>query len=186
MKTPLRYQVTENDSAPIAIINALSTLFDREELDSSVIEGIYSLSYKFLVSKGQSLVRGVKHISDFLQDEMGKTGLNVNYLSSHEVFLGPGCSLYRTLLNGGKAVAKVFEDYSSRYITITSLSNDYLYFFDPLYGIELPEGVEKVEDMPFSANGRIKMSYLSEIGSIHMKERNQEEKELILIERIRQ
>ena len=49
MKTPLSYQVTTNDSAPIAIINALSTLYEREEIDASIIEGIYSLSYSLLV-----------------------------------------------------------------------------------------------------------------------------------------
>ena len=130
MKTPLSYQVTTNDSAPIAIINALSSLYEREEIDSQVIEGIYSLSYSILVPKDKSL--GIKHIALFLEREMKESGLVVSYLWSHEVFLGPGCSLYRTLTNGGRAVAKVFSESSSRYITITSITNDYLYFFDPL------------------------------------------------------
>ena len=64
MKTPLSYQVTTNDSAPIAIINALSSLYEREEIDSQVIEGIYSLSYSILVPKDKSL--GIKHIALFL------------------------------------------------------------------------------------------------------------------------
>ena len=68
MKTPLSYQVTTNDSAPIAIINALSTLYEREEIDSSVIEGIYSLSYSLLVSKDNNT--GIKHIALLLEKEM--------------------------------------------------------------------------------------------------------------------
>ena len=184
MKTPLSYQATANDSAPIAIINALSTLYEREEIDSQVIEGIYSLSYSFLVSKEDKM--GIKHIALFLEREMRECGLIVNYLSSHEVFLGPGCSLYRTLTNGGRAVAKVFSHSSSRYITITSITNDYLYFFDPLYGAEYVEEVDRIYDAPFLANGRIKMSKLSDIGYIHMETRNQEEKELVLFERIKQ
>ncbi len=184
MKTPLSYQVTTNDSAPIAIINALSSLYEREEIDSQVIEGIYSLSYSILVPKDKSL--GIKHIALFLEREMKESGLVVSYLWSHEVFLGPGCSLYRTLTNGGRAVAKVFSESSSRYITITSITNDYLYFFDPLYGSEYVEGVDRIYNAPFLANGRIKMSKLSDIGYIHMENRNQEEKELVLFERIKQ
>ena len=161
MKTPLSYQVTTNDSAPIAIINALSSLYEREEIDSQVIEGIYSLSYSILVPKDKSL--GIKHIALFLEREMKESGLVVSYLWSHEVFLGPGCSLYRTLTNGGRAVAKVFSESSSRYITITSITNDYLYFFDPLYGSEYVEGVDRIYNAPFLANGRIKMSKLSYI-----------------------
>ena len=183
MKTPLSYQVTHYDSAPIAIINALSSLFEREELDSSLIEGVYSLSYGLVVLKNTNI--GIKHICDYIQEEMEDKGLSLKYLSSHEVFLGPGCNLYRSLLNGGKAVAKIFEDYP-RYITITSLTNDYLYFFDPLYNKEYIEGIERVENMPFLANGRIKMSILSEIGAMHMRGKNQEEKELVLFERVRQ
>ena len=181
MRSPLSYQMTKNDSAPIALINALSLLYEREELDSLVIEGIYALSFSLLRKNGS-----VEHISSFLEREMKEKGLKVGYLSSHEVFLGPGCSLYRTLLNGGIAVAKIFEGDDSRDITITTLTNDYLYFFDPLYGSKLPEGVEDIEDMPFLANRKIKMSILSEIGSIHMKDRKPEEKEIVLFERIRQ
>ena len=184
MKTPLSYQGTTNDSAPIAIINALSTLYEREEIDASIIEGIYSLSYSLLVSKEQTM--GIKHISHFLEREMKESGLSTSYLCSHEVFLGPGCSLYRTLTGGGKAVAKVFFDNSSRYITITSITNDYLYFFDPLYGANYIEGVERIYNMPFLANGRINMSNLSNIGSIHMENKDQEEKELMLFERVKQ
>ena len=181
MRSPLSYQMTDSDSAPIALINALSLLYEREELDSLIIEGIYALSFSLLRKNGN-----VEHISSFLEMEMKEKGLRVRYLSSHEVFLGPGCSLYRTLINGGKAVAKVFDGEDERYITIPTLTNDYLYFFDPLYGSKLPEGVEGIEDMPFLANRRIKMSQLNEIGSIHMEGRKLEEKELVLFERIRQ
>ena len=113
-------------------------------------------------------------------------GLAVKYLCSHEVFLGPGCSLYRTLDNGGKAVAKIFSKVGVRYITITSLTNDYLYYFDPYYGTECVEDIEILTHMPFLANKRIKMSNLSQVASAHVKGIKQEEKELVLFERVKQ
>ena len=61
MKTPLSYQVTPNDSAPVAIINALSNLYEREELDSYLIEGIYTLSYSLLASKESNGTEGICH-----------------------------------------------------------------------------------------------------------------------------
>ena len=186
MKTPLSYQVTPNDSAPVAIINALSNLYEREELDSYLIEGIYTLSYNLLVSKESNGTEGICHISRFLESEMKGRGLAVKYLCSHEVFLGPGCSLYRTLDNGGKAVAKIFSKVGVRYITITSLTNDYLYYFDPYYGTECGEDIEILTHMPFLANKRIKMPNLSQVASDHVKGIKQEEKELVLFERVKQ
>ena len=41
MKIPLRFQMTESDSGKITIFNAISYLFDRENVDSTLIKSIY-------------------------------------------------------------------------------------------------------------------------------------------------
>ena len=40
MKTPLRYQFSEYDCGPTSLQNALSFLFDREEIPPEVLRGI--------------------------------------------------------------------------------------------------------------------------------------------------
>ena len=37
MKIPLRYQITENDSGRTALLNTISYLFEREEVDDLLL-----------------------------------------------------------------------------------------------------------------------------------------------------
>ena len=41
MKSPLRYQITEFDCGTVSLINAISYLYDREEIPSKLIRSIY-------------------------------------------------------------------------------------------------------------------------------------------------
>lgn len=186
MKKPLSYAISSIDSASTSFLNALSLLYGGNEIPDEFISGVYSIllspmSLKMDRSEAMKyLVHWVNGHKDSLLD------LKMDYLSSYSVFLGPGCSLYRTLSEGGKAVAKVFGEEGERYIAITEITNDYLYFFDPLFLFPLEESVERVADMPFLSNGRIKMSLLPMVGKNHMRGKDQEKKELVLIERVRQ
>ena len=56
----------------------------------------------------------------------------------------------------------------------------------PVYGTECGEGIEILTHMPFLANKRIKMPNLSQVASDHVKGIKQEEKELVLFERVKQ
>ena len=41
MKNPLRFQVTEYDCGTVALQNALSYLFEREELPAALVKAIH-------------------------------------------------------------------------------------------------------------------------------------------------
>ena len=102
--------------------------------------------------------------------------LKATYLQGREVFLGPGCLLFEALRSGGVAVGRIREE---GFGCLSALTNDYLYYFDPLYSSPLPEGVERVEDMIMTANRKIRISTLGE------KDRVEEEKrELLILERV--
>ena len=44
MKTPLRYQMSEYDCGPTAMLDAVSFLFEREEIPPEIIRNIMLLS----------------------------------------------------------------------------------------------------------------------------------------------
>ena len=172
-RSPLRYQISPFDSAPISVMNALSLLLDRDETDCLLVSRIWTILLDSSYGTGKG---AMGHLAHILSQEEDKTGLKTQYLSGDQVFLGPGCSLYQCLENGGSAVAKVF---GKRYIAITFLTDDYLYFFDPLYGTEFPKGVEK--ESLSNANGKVKLSLLSEAVPAHDEEWGKE-RELLLLE----
>ena len=44
MKIPLRFQMTESDSGKTTLLNTISYLFEREEIDNSLIKNVYKHS----------------------------------------------------------------------------------------------------------------------------------------------
>ena len=173
---PLRYQMSEYDSAPISVMNALSLLVKREEVEAELISRVWSV----LMDSCRGTGRGaLLHMGSVISDEGRSMGLKATYLSGDQVFLGPGCSLYQALGKGGAAVAKVF---GKRYIAMTGLSDDYLHFFDPLYGFSFPPGVEKDESMKERSNGKVKLSHLTEVVPAYREEWG-DEREILILER---
>ena len=48
MKNPLHYQLSEYDCGPTCMLNAVSFLFEREEIPPEVIRNIMPVSYTHL------------------------------------------------------------------------------------------------------------------------------------------
>ncbi|MGN1163312.1 MAG: hypothetical protein ACI4S4_00760 [Candidatus Ornithospirochaeta sp.] len=176
MKSPLRYQYSPYDSAPISVMNALSMVMESSDFDASLIARVWAI----LMDSEEGTGKGaLEHLSFFLSEYGAEKGFCSLYLSGDQVFLGPGCSLYQTLKSGGSAVAKVE---GKRYIAVTGLSDDYLYFFDPLHSASFPPNVENEAESPEKANGKIRLSLLSEVVMAYRQEWG-DEREILLLEK---
>ena len=177
MKIPLAYESTLFDSAPVSVENGLRILLSDTSIPSSLVMRIHVLlSDRVLPDGSITTGRGaLAHLSHSINENYSSI-LKATYLQGREVFLGPGCLLFEALRSGGVAVGRIREE---GFGCLSSLTNDYLYYFDPLYSSLLPEGVERVEDMIMTANRKIRISSLGE------KDRVEEEKrELLILERV--
>lgn len=78
MKNPLRYQISEYDCGPTSLLNALSFLFQREEISPELIRNImlYSLDCygSGVLGKSGTSRMAMTFLSNWL-DGVGQTGI---------------------------------------------------------------------------------------------------------------
>ncbi|MDR1272236.1 MAG: peptidase C39, partial [Clostridiales Family XIII bacterium] len=117
MKNPLSYQRTEYDCGPTTLINAISFLFDREDIHPELIKSIttyttdgYGASGEH--GKGGTTRLAMMFISGWL-NEFGRSRgfpIETEYLSGMSVRAERGGKLVQALNEGGAVVARVFHE----------------------------------------------------------------------------
>ena len=137
MKVPLRYQMTEYDCGPTSLLNALSYLFEREEIPPEVVRNIMLFCLDSYGTDGFYGKSGTSHTAmQFLShwlDGFGQTGrlsVSSRYLSGQEVNFGQNSFLTDALHRGGAAVVRVDLD-GWHYILLTELADGQVRAFDP-------------------------------------------------------
>lgn len=149
MKNPLHYQISEYDCGPTAMLNAISYLFEREEIPPEVIRNIMLYCLDCYNAEGVPGKSGTSHmammfLSNWLQ-EFGKVGrllVSSTYLSGEQVFVGEKSRINDALHRGGVVVARVFLD-EWHYVTLTGTQKGSIRLFDP-YRLEQPLTEKKV------------------------------------------
>ena len=137
MKTPLRYQVTEYDCGPTSLLNAVSFLFEREEIPPEVVRNIMLYSLDTFGTDGVSGKSGTSHtamlfLSHWL-DGFGRAGrlpIRSEYLTGRDVTLGSGSRIVSALRRGGAAVVRLDLE-GWHYVLLTGIEGDGVLVFDP-------------------------------------------------------
>ena len=168
MKVPLRYQLSEFDCGPTSLLNAVSYLFDSEEIPPDIIRGIMLYCLDGFGPDGVSGKTGTSatammFLSNWLT-AYGKTGrlpLSSRYLAGEEVHFRPGSTVTEALRRGGVAVQRLYLDVG-HYILLTGVEEDKILAFDPYYweGDYDDPAVQQVCDHPAAYNRIIPMRVL--------------------------
>ena len=170
MKTPLHYQLSEYDCGPTSLMNAISFLFEREEIPPEVLRNIMLYSLDCYSPEGTPGKHGTSRTAMmFLAhwlDGFGKAGqLNIScsYLRASSVYLGADSRLRDALRQHGAAVVRLFYD-EDHYVLLTGLEDDAVLMFDPYYQTEpFPQAdIEMIADQPFRYNRRVPITYLNQ------------------------
>ena len=148
MKNPLRYQVSEYDCGPTSMLNAVSYLFAREEIQPEILRNIMIYS---LDCYGQSGVLGqsgtsrmaMMFLSRWLSGvgEAGLLPIECQYISGKSVYLGEQSLVVDALNRGGVVVMRLYMD-GEHYVLLTKREGENIYLFDPYYMTENPFGSE--------------------------------------------
>lgn len=160
MKNPLHYQISEYDCGPTSMLNAMSYLFQREEIPPEIIRNIMLYCLDCYGADGASGKSGTSHMAMmFLSNWLngfGKTGylsVSSRYLSGEAVNFRQDSSLRDALCRGGAAVVRLDLD-GWHYVLLTGIQGDRVFLFDP-YRIDAPfkeEEIRMVTDHPAQYN----------------------------------
>ncbi|MGN0527826.1 MAG: peptidase C39 [Eubacterium sp.] len=169
MKNPLHYQLSEYDCGPTSVLNAVSFLFDREQIPPEILRNVmlYCLdchSPDGTPGKSGTSCSAMMFLSNWL-DNFGRVGIlpvSSQYISGEQVYFGSASMLTDALVRGGAAVARIFLD-EWHYVLFTGLKDGSAYLFDP-YFMDKPfddENIICVEDKPYSYNRIIPCEYFN-------------------------
>ena len=167
MKTPLRYQLTEYDCGPTSVLNAISFLFDREDIPPEIIKNITLFTLDRYGSNGERCMGGTSrmammYLSEWL-NAYGGTGLlpvSGEYYSGENVFLGGESAISDAVKNGAVAVIRLYFDVW-HYVLVTGERDGKVFLFDPYYA-DKPFKEEDVildDGHPFEYNRIVPLKY---------------------------
>lgn len=169
MKNPLSYQTTEYDCGPTSMMNAISFLFEREEIPPDVIKYIMLYCLDVYNDQGEVGKRGTScmammFISNWL-NQFGKVKdfrIETDYLTKEEVFMGQTSKIVAGIQQGGVAVVRLYFE-EEHYVLLTGIDNEEVYLFDPYYRTQpfKEEGIELIKDAPMKMNRKVPFSYFN-------------------------
>jgi hypothetical protein len=168
MFTPLRYQVTEVDCFPTSVLNAITWLFEEEELPGAVLQRIYACTLDG-IERGVAGAYTTPHASRALAEWLGqfKTrsfAVATDVVEGRQVHLGPASRVLRWLRRGGVAVLDVCDTPAATHSLLAlSASVGHVDFWDPYLrraGHDYGRGALHLETDGRSPNLRIAKSRL--------------------------
>lgn len=177
MKNPLHYQISEYDCGPTSMLNALSFLFEREDIPPEVIRNIMLYTLDCYSNEGHPGMSGTSpmammFLSNWLNRFRQIKQLNVisEYITGEQVFIGETGHINDALKRGGAVVVRLFYDVP-HYALLTGVDEKNIYMFDPYYEDEfteehwsqfIPEGdIKLVLDKPLNYNRIVPFGYFN-------------------------
>lgn len=139
MKNPLHYQISDYDCGPTSMLNAISFLFQRDEIPPEIIRNIMIYCLDCYNMEGVAGKRGTSRaammfLSNWLNGfgQTGQLSITSRYLSGKSVYLGNESYISDTLRRGGVVVIRLFLD-EWHYVLLTGIKNESVYVFDPYF-----------------------------------------------------
>lgn len=167
MKTPLRFQVTEYDCGITSVINAISYMIEREDIDPGLINMIIfnsHVSQSCFNSKGISTF-SMKYITNLLNSYFKIANIKIvcKILKDKKLNIENEECL-KCLKGNGTIIARVWQD-CEHYALITKIDKEYVYLFDPYYldnkEYNDDDCVDIIYDKPLEYNRRVKIERLN-------------------------
>ena len=139
MKIPLRYQMSEYDCGPTALLNAVSYLFPRQEVSPEIIRSVMLYTLDCYGMDGAPCKAGTSrmammYLANWLEGFSRATQfpLTCQYLAGRAVHIGAHSNINDALVRGGVAVVRLFYEVE-HYALLTGTSKEHIYLFDPYY-----------------------------------------------------
>ena len=140
MKNPLCYQMTEYDCGPTSLLNAVSFLFEREQIPPELVRSVMLFCLDCFGADGAAGKCGTSCMAmQFLcswLEGFGRAGhlpVRASYLSGRDVHFSANGRLRDALRRGGAAVVRLDLE-GAHYVLLTGIEGDEVSLFDPYAG----------------------------------------------------
>jgi len=160
MYVPLHYQVSEYDCVPIAFINAVCYLFERQEIPPMVIRHIYLYTLDTVGRGGRLGSRGtsrhaVRLLGHWLSSyKFKKFSVDTEFLLHEEVHLRTGNRIFECLEQGGIALCNIqLGGREEHYLMLIKVEDGWVHCFDPYLRISM-RGLKNYVRMLKNEDGR--------------------------------
>lgn len=161
MKTPLRYQLSEYDCGPTSLLNAVSYLFERQDIPPEIIHKIISVcisgqgsSMGKMGTSTASLIDLRNWLNDF--GKRGELPISALYVSGGDAGIEEDSYAIQAVRRGAAVVLHLFLESTGHYVLLTGEDEEHLYMFDPYFSADpvCPEDqADVVQDLqPFHHN----------------------------------
>ncbi len=172
MKNPLHYQLSEYDCGPTSMLNAISFLFEREEIPPEILRNIMLYCLDCYGPEGSAGKSGTSctammFLSNWLQGlgDIGKLPVSSRYLRSSDVYIADNSLILDALHRGGVAVVRLYYEVA-HYVLFTGTKDGRILLFDPYYQTEHftkhdEKDAKLITDHPFSWNRSVPFSYFN-------------------------
>lgn len=137
IKNPLHYQISNYDCGPTSVLNAISYLFDRDEIPPEIIRNtmLYCLDCygpEGVPGKSGTSRAAMMFLSNWFNNcgTVGLLNISATYLSGKSVYLGQESYINDTLTRGGAVVVRLFLD-EPHYVLLTGIDHKNVFLFDP-------------------------------------------------------
>ena len=160
MKNPLRFQITEFDCGTVSLLNAISFLFQREEIPAELIRAIYRYTLDCYdeygnLGQGGTSREAINKLTHWITRYANSHDFKIKceHLQKEKVTIEKiknclndgGCIFYRSWL--------LKDEY---YVILTKIKGQKIYIFDPYYleknKYDKNKNVKIVFNKPFSHN----------------------------------
>ncbi len=180
MKNVLNYQTSEFDCGPVALLNGVRYLFDREEINPEIVKFIMLYCMDTFNESGELCRRGtsaaaVQYMVSWMNHfaEMRNFPISCEYLQGEQVTVVPGSPVYTALENGAAVMVRLILE-CPHYVLLTGLTeNGRVLLFDPYYEEEDDPDLDEeyktdeicfITDRPKSANRSVALDRLNRTG----------------------
>lgn len=169
MKNPLHYQLSEYDCGPTSMLNAVSYLFEREEIPPEIIRNIMLYCLDCYSAEGVAGKSGTSRVammflSNWLNGfgKIGQLSISSSYLSGKRVFMGGESYINDALRRGGAVVVRLYYD-EWHYVLLTGVKDGTVRMFDPYYCAQTFEqkDIRLVTEAPFAYNREVPEYYFN-------------------------
>lgn len=162
MKVPLRFQLTEYDCGSVSLLNALSFLYEREEIPAMLVKAIslYTLDCydeEGNLGHGGTSREAIAGFSKWMKKycEEHDFGLMCTHLLKENVTME---AIIQCIKEGGCVYIRTFLS-DEHYSIITKVSLKYIYLFDPYYlnlkYYDKEKQIKIILNHPFEYNRRV-------------------------------
>lgn len=170
MKIPFRFQMTEFDCGPTTFCNALSYLYQREEIPIELIKGIYYYTldmYNNLKTFGAGGTS--KSAATFLTNWMNHYSKTHNFDLHCKKIKGKKVSInyLKQFLNKKSVIVLRLWSLVEHYVLLLKIDNNFAYFFDPYFQntgfYKNEKEIEMIYKNKFSYNRKVSIKRLESV-----------------------